>query len=96
VDIDLTVSPNGGLRLRSGEQRFFEGIVGFRFPMALSGLADVCEWFDDADGKFHIEVSVANKQFGPLFGYTGSFDVEWMQTSDAPPHVFPKRYERRE
>ena len=36
VDIDLSVDPRGGLRLRSGEQRFYEGIVGFRFPMFFS------------------------------------------------------------
>src|SRR3954467_3487021 len=39
VDIDLQVDPGtGGLRLRSGAQRFYEGIVGFRFPMCLSGV----------------------------------------------------------
>ena len=32
VDIDLSVTPNGGLHLRSGQQRFYEGPVAFRFP----------------------------------------------------------------
>ena len=31
VDLDVSVAENGGLRLRSGEQRFYEGLVGFRF-----------------------------------------------------------------
>jgi len=44
VDIDLKVDPNGGLRLRSGAQRFYEGLVGFTFPLLFSGVADVCEW----------------------------------------------------
>src|SRR5580698_6429948 len=29
VDIDLSVDERGGLRLRSGAQRFYEGIIGF-------------------------------------------------------------------
>src|SRR3712207_2486739 len=48
VDIDLAVDPStGGLRLRSGEQRFYEGGVAFRFPMLASGYADVHEWWDE-------------------------------------------------
>jgi hypothetical protein len=95
VDIDLAVDERGGLRLRSGEQRFYEGSVGFRFPLAASGVAEVREWFDDGDGKFHIDVHVSNKHFGPLFGYSGSFDVTWTE-GQTPPHVLPKRFERRE
>ena len=48
VDIDLSVDDRGGLRLRSGAQRFYEGGIGLAFPAALTGFADVCEWFDDA------------------------------------------------
>jgi uncharacterized protein DUF4166 len=61
VDIDLSVDERGGLHLRSDAQRFYEGFVGFSFPMAFSGVANVCEWFDDNDQKFHIEVNVSNK-----------------------------------
>jgi Domain of unknown function (DUF4166) len=43
VDIELHVTPNGGLCLRSGAQRFYEGLI----PMLFSGIADVCEWYDD-------------------------------------------------
>ena len=57
VDIDLAVDESGGLRLRSGEQRFYEGPIAFRFPMFFSGVADVCEWYDDAIGKFRIDVA---------------------------------------
>jgi hypothetical protein len=52
VDIDLSVDEEGGLCLRSGEQRFYEGPIGFRFPMLFSGIADVSEWYDDAAGCF--------------------------------------------
>jgi hypothetical protein len=38
VDIDLSVDEAGGLRLRSGAQRFYEGVIGFSFPMLFSGM----------------------------------------------------------
>jgi hypothetical protein len=98
VDIELSVDPRGGLRLRSGEQRFYEGAVGFRFPMFFSGVADVCEWYDDAAGRCRIEVDVRNRTWGGLFGYHGWFDVEWvpMTAEQVPAHAKPRREERRE
>jgi hypothetical protein len=60
VDIDLSVDEAGGLRLRSGAQRFYEGVIGFSFPMLFSGIADVREWYDDAAGCFRIVVDVHN------------------------------------
>lgn len=98
VDIDLDVAANGGLQLAARAQRFYEGRLAFRFPMFFSGKADVCEWFDDASGKFQIEVNVVNPVWGPLFGYRGSFDVEFRPTTSdqIPAHVKPLREERRE
>ncbi len=66
--------------------------------MFFSGVADVCEWYDDREGRFRIEVNVRNHVWGPLFGYRGWFDVEWRhgETSAAPAHIFPRRTERRE
>lgn len=98
VDIDLSVDERGGLRLRSGAQRFYEGPVGFSFPLLFSGVANVCEWFEESDQRFHIEVNVTNKTWGPLFGYRGAFDTTWKKASDstAPTDLFPVRTERRE
>ena len=98
VDIDLSVDARGGLRLRSSEQRFYEGIIGFRFPQFFSGIADVCEWYDDGCGKFRIEVVVTNRTWGRLFGYHGLFDVEWvpMTPDQIPVHAKPRREEPRE
>jgi hypothetical protein len=99
VDIDVSIDENTrGLRLVSGEQRFYEGFAGFRFPMLFSGIADVCEWYDDETAKYQIEVNVTNKTWGPLFGYRGSFDVSWFRGDEAQPpkHVLPVREERRE
>ncbi len=97
VDIDLKVSSNGGLSLRSGAQRFYEGPVGFSFPLMFSGVADVCEWYDDASRRFRIEVVVQNRTWGRLFGYSGHFQVEWRPlASKVPVEFLPKRTERRE
>jgi hypothetical protein len=98
VDLELSVDERGGMRILSGEQRFYEGPVAFTFPLVLSGVADVCEWYDDAVGRFRIEVSVHNRRWGPLFGYRGSFDVEWrpVPAGSTPKGILPVREERRE
>jgi hypothetical protein len=98
VDIDLEIDSDGGLRIRSGEQRFYEGPIAFRFPMALSGYADVREWYADDEQRYRIEVSVSNPRWGNLFGYRGWFTVEERKVSptDIPRHVRPLREERRE
>lgn len=98
VDIDLAVTERGGLRLRSGEQRFYEGPVAFRFPMLFSGLADVEEWYDDEANCYRIQVEVSNKLFGKLFGYQGSFQPTWRELTpaDIPAYALPVRHESRE
>ena len=98
VDLELSVDARGGMRIRSGEQRFYEGPVAFTFPLLLSGVATVCEWYDDATNRFRIEVAVHNRRWGPLFGYRGSFDVEWRPAprGSTLKAILPLREERRE
>jgi hypothetical protein len=86
------------LCLRSGAQRFYEGPLGFRFPMLFSGIASVREWYDETTRRFRIVVDVRNRHWGRLFGYSGSFDVEWLQVpvGQVPPHILPIRQERRD
>jgi hypothetical protein len=98
VDLDLSVDPDGGLRIRSGDQRFYEGLIGLRFPHVFSGRADVREWYDDEVGRFRISVDVRNRRWGRLFGYSGSFDAEWpaVVAGAVPSHILPLRQERRE
>src|SRR6266478_3754425 len=98
VDIDLSVDERGGLLLRSGAQRFYEKSIGFSFPMTFSGVAEVCEWYEESDQQFHIEVDVRNRVWGPLFGYSGSFQVKWLpvKPDEIPADIMPIRCERRE
>jgi hypothetical protein len=83
----LSEAQRGGLRLRSGEQRFYEGLLGFRFPPFFSGVADV----------FRIEVRVSNPTWGPLFGYSGSFTAHWLSVcpGSVPTGARPCREEQR-
>lgn len=98
VDLDLSVDDEGGLCLRSGAQRFYEGALAFSFPMMFSGVASVREWYDEKAGRFGISVDVRNRTWGPLFGYRGSFDVEWLDIAGGivPAHILPQRQEARE
>ena len=98
VVLHASVDNDGGLRLRSSAQRFYEGPVGFRFPLFLSGVANVREWWDEGDQRFHIDVDVRNRWFGKLFGYHGSFVVEERPCTrdQIPVDVLPLREERRE
>lgn len=97
VDLDLSVSDRGGMRIRSGAQRLYIGPFGFRFPMVFSGIADVCEWYDDDRETFCIDVCVSSSWMGRLFGYNGTFQVEWLKMSPGqiPTQARPKREERR-
>jgi hypothetical protein len=65
--------------------------------MLFSGVADVCEWYDETDNRFRIEVVVKNRTWGRLFGYKGHFQVEWSSVvAGVPEALLPRRTERRE
>jgi hypothetical protein len=98
VDLALSVDENDGMHFRSGAQRFYERQLGFNFPLLFSGIADVDEWYDDASEQFRISVLVSNPYWGPLFGYSGHFTVEWlpMKPDAIPTHARPRREEIRE
>ena len=98
VDLNCWIDDDGAMCLRSGEQRFFEGPVSFRFPLLFSGIANVREWWDEDEECFRIKVHVANRLLGPLFGYRGSFTVTERRCTDAeiPLDVRPLREELRE
>lgn len=98
VDIGCSVDDAGAMCLRSGSQRFYEGSVAFRFPMALTGVADVREWWDEDSRLFRISVRVSNPVFGKLFGYRGRFTVTESRCTreQIPRDVLPLREESRE
>lgn len=95
VDLDLAVTDSGALHLRSGAQRFYEGPIGFRFPMLASGYADLVESYDDTIGAFRVRLRVVNRRFGFLFGYEGTFTCDFPATATTPPDLLPRRHEQR-
>lgn len=98
ADVSLEVGEQGGLTLRTGQQRLYERRIAFTFPMVASGKGHVTEWFDEDEGRHRIEVQVGNDRFGPLFGYSGWFRAELrdVSTTGVPLSVKPAREERRE
>ncbi|WEG08844.1 DUF4166 domain-containing protein [Microbacterium horticulturae] len=96
VDLDLSVTERGGLRLISGEQRFYEGPIAFRFPLLFSGRAHLTEHYDDERGSYVIDLAVRNRIVGLLFGYRGEFTCEFPDAAAMPVSLKPYREERRE
>ncbi|KAM9863901.1 hypothetical protein ACI1US_00058 [Leucobacter sp. BZR 635] len=100
VDLDLSVTDEGGLRLVSGEQRFYEGWIAFRFPAFFTGRAYLTEYFDDAKQSYVIDLEVRHSRFGVLFGYRGEFTCSFPAAGEAAGAVAgalkPYREERRE
>lgn len=82
TDLHFTVDDSGALIIRSGEHRFREGPVDVRVPDLIGGDAVVRESYDDAAGRFRIQVRVGNRRFGPLFGYEGSFTAEFVNVAE--------------
>lgn len=96
VDIDLTVSDEGGVELATGAQRLYLFGTGFDFPLVLSARANVHEWYDEATDAYRISVSVTNPIMGLVFEYSGSFDVEWIDCETVPDEIRPTSPTRRE
>ncbi|SEC95402.1 protein of unknown function [Streptomyces sp. 2131.1] len=95
TDLHLTVDGAGALVIRSGEHRFREGPVDIRVPHFVGGDAVVRESYDEAAGRFRIQVRVTNRRFGPLFGYEGSFTAEYARAHGIRQDLRPVREEAR-
>jgi hypothetical protein len=90
VDVHLSASDRGGMRLRTGAQRLYLLGRGTRFPLWLSATADVHEWYDEDEERYRIEVTVRNPLAGLVFEYAGHFEVEWVDCESVPADVRPK------
>ncbi|MGW4652711.1 DUF4166 domain-containing protein [Kitasatospora sp. NPDC004289] len=98
VDLELQVTPAGGLVITSGDQRVSALPGSPRCPGVLTGRARVHEWFDEEAERFRIEVRVTNPVVGAVMGYQGSFTTEYMDVADragVPTYVRPVREQWR-
>ncbi|HEX9521192.1 MAG TPA: DUF4166 domain-containing protein [Streptosporangiaceae bacterium] len=89
VDLHMTADEQGGLLIRSGEQRFSECGIGLAVPRLITAVAEVRESYDDDLDQFRIEVVVTNRVFGPLFGYRGTFTATYSELTQVPAWVRP-------
>lgn len=96
VDLDLSVTEAGGLRLVSAGQRFYEGRIAFRFPQLFTGRAYLSEHYDDERECYVIDLEVRHRHLGVLFGYRGEFTCVFPEPGEAPAALKPYREERRE
>lgn len=96
VDLDLSVTDEGGLRLVSGEQRFYEGWIAFSFPAFFTGRAYLTEHFDETKQCYVIDLEVRHARFGLLFGYRGEFTCAFPEGVEVAGALKPYREEVRE
>jgi hypothetical protein len=89
---------NGAIRFKSGRQFLF--ILGLKIPVPklVRGNIDLIEWYDDEQQKFYLDLKVNSVLFGPLFGFTGWFDADYIDfTGKTIPDKFkPTREEQKE
>ena len=89
---------NGAIRFKSGRQ--FAFIAGMKLPVPsfIRGDIDLLEWFDDDKKRFYLDLKVKSKLLGPLFGFTGWFDAEYIdfKGKTIPDKFKPTRVEQRE
>lgn len=84
ADLTVTADAQGTLVIHSTHQRVRTRRMDVRVPALVTGQAEVREWFDDREGRFHIDVRIANDWLGPLFGYRGSFTCRYVNLDQAP------------
>ncbi|MFJ1758633.1 DUF4166 domain-containing protein [Kitasatospora sp. NPDC088134] len=93
VDLRLGVTEQGGLVISSGAQRVSSLVGAPLLPAAVTGRADLHEWFDEREGRFRIRVRVTNPVVGLVLGYQGWFTAEYPRVGPegVPSHVRPVR-----
>lgn len=89
---------DGAIRFTSGRQFVFIGRLKIPVPSLLRGDIDLLEWYDDTKQCFYLDLKVKSKLFGPLFGFTGWFDAEYVdfKKQNIPDKFKPTRNEKRE
>lgn len=89
---------NGAIRFTSGRQFAFLGKLKIPVPSLIRGDIELLEWYDDEKQKFYLDLKVTSKLLGPLFGFTGWFDAEYLVFKEPtiPQKFKPTRKENRE
>lgn len=98
VDLNFSVDDDGALIVTTGRQRLFVGPLTIPFPRFFSGDAYVRESYNDELNRFEVEVSIANRLWGRILGYGGSFTLNRVDCSrdQIPAGAIPVHETQRE
>ncbi|GAE29590.1 DUF4166 domain-containing protein [Halalkalibacter hemicellulosilyticus] len=92
TSLDIDVMSNGGIKLVSGPLFINREQKTMELPSLFSAKATAKEWFNDEQNRFHIEVDVQNRYFGTIFGYKGTFTVQYYDfNGNLPSEVKPRK-----
>lgn len=96
-EMDLA-EENGAIRFYSGRQFMFLGKLKIPVPSLFRGNIDLIEWFDEPTQRFYLDLKVKSPIFGPLFGFSGWFEAEYLEFKDktVPEKFRPAREEAKE
>lgn len=97
-EMRLSAEDDGAIRFTSGKQYVYFLGLQLPIPSIVRGDIELLEWYDDTKGKFYLDLKVKSKIFGPLFGFNGWFEGEYIDfTGKQVPEKFkPVRFENRE
>jgi hypothetical protein len=96
AELHLEPTKGGGVRMRGGNQRIYQGRLGLKLSGALAAKAEVVETFDEEAERFTITVDIAAAG-RRLFGYRGWFQLtEVPLTAEGIPHGIRPDRERRQ
>lgn len=71
TDLSMEVDSRGHLLIRSERLDWLFGKM--RIPSWPGGYAEVEEWYEEHEDRFHIRVSIAHPFFGKIYAYEGWF-----------------------
>lgn len=80
-DLHFSADDAGAVVIRSGQHRFREGRAAVAVPPLFGADAVVRESYDDAAGCYRIQVNVTNRRLGPIVGYEGTFQAEYVDAA---------------
>jgi hypothetical protein len=97
AELHLEPTEGGGVRMRGGNQRIYQGRFGLKLPDAVAANAAVVETFDEETERFRITVDVAAAG-RRLFGYRGWFQLTEvpLTAEQIPPGIRPDRERRQD
>lgn len=81
-EMELEALENGEIKFLSKKQFAFILNLKIPVPSLLRGDIELLEWYEDETNLFWLDLKVKSKLLGPLFGFNGWFEVEYVDFRD--------------